>query len=81
MPSAPVAVGAIQVPPNGLPIVLLRDGPTVGGYPRLAILDPSDISRFTQCAPGTGFALRWPIKWTSTATSGRASLRSGLAEF
>ena len=53
MPSAPVAVGAIQVPPNGLPIVLLRDGPTVGGYPRLAILDPSAISRFTQCAPGT----------------------------
>ena len=53
MPSAPVAVGAIQVPPNGLPIVLLRDGPTVGGYPRLAILDSSGISRFTQCAPGT----------------------------
>jgi biotin-dependent carboxylase-like uncharacterized protein len=53
MPSAPVAVGAIQVPPNGLPIVLLRDGPTVGGYPRLAILDPSGVSRFTQCAPGT----------------------------
>ena len=54
MPSAPVAVGAIQVPPNGLPIVLLRDGPTVGGYPRLAILDASGVSRFTQCAPGTG---------------------------
>jgi biotin-dependent carboxylase-like uncharacterized protein len=59
MPSAPVAVGTIQVPPRGLPIVLLRDGPTVGGYPRLAMLEPSDISRFTQCAPGTGvrFAL------------------------
>jgi biotin-dependent carboxylase-like uncharacterized protein len=59
MPSAPVAVGAIQVPPNGLPIVLLRDGPTVGGYPRLAILDAAGVSRFTQCAPGTGvrFAL------------------------
>ena len=54
MPSAPVAVGTIQVPPDGLPIVLLRDGPTVGGYPRLAILDPPAISRFTQCAPGTG---------------------------
>jgi biotin-dependent carboxylase-like uncharacterized protein len=51
--SAPVTVGTIQVPPNGLPIVLLRDGPTVGGYPRLAILDPSAVSRFTQCAPGT----------------------------
>jgi biotin-dependent carboxylase-like uncharacterized protein len=59
MPSAPVAVGAIQVPANGQPIVLLRDGPTVGGYPRLAILDASGVSRFTQCAPGTGvrFAL------------------------
>ncbi len=54
MPSAPIAVGVIQVPPSGLPIVLLRDGPTVGGYPRLAILDPPVISRFTQCAPGTG---------------------------
>ena len=53
MPSAPVAVGAIQIPPNGQPIVLLRDGPTVGGYPRLAILDASGVSRFTQCAPGT----------------------------
>ena len=54
MPSAPVAVGAIQVPANGQPIVLLRDGPTVGGYPRLAILDAPGVSRFTQCAPGTG---------------------------
>jgi biotin-dependent carboxylase-like uncharacterized protein len=53
MLSAPVAVGTVQVPPNGLPIVLLRDGPTVGGYPRLGILDPLAISRFTQCAPGT----------------------------
>ena len=53
MLSAPVAVGTVQVPPSGLPIVLLRDGPTVGGYPRLGILDPSAISRFTQCAPST----------------------------
>ena len=53
MLSAPVAVGTVQVPPNGLPIVLLRDGPTVGGYPRLGILDPLAICRFTQCAPGT----------------------------
>ncbi len=55
--SAPVIIGTIQLPPNGLPIVLLRDGPTVGGYPRLAVLEPTEISRFTQCAPGT--ALRF----------------------
>lgn len=53
IPSSPTAVGVIQVPAGGQPIVLLRDGPTVGGYPRLAILDPSAVSRFTQCAPGT----------------------------
>lgn len=53
IPSSPTAVGVIQVPAGGQPIVLLRDGPTVGGYPRLAIMDPSVVSRFTQCAPGT----------------------------
>ncbi|MGA7214223.1 MAG: hypothetical protein WBX20_08455 [Terrimicrobiaceae bacterium] len=58
MLSAPVAVGTVQVPPNGLPIVLLRDGPTVGGYPRFGILDPLAISRFTQCAPGTAVRLK-----------------------
>ena len=53
MLSSPLAIGTIQLPPGGHPIVILRDGPTVGGYPRLAILDPTTVSRFTQCAPGT----------------------------
>jgi biotin-dependent carboxylase-like uncharacterized protein len=53
MLSEPMLVGTIQVPSSGLPIVLLRDGPTVGGYPRLGVVDPSAISRFTQCAPGS----------------------------
>lgn len=53
MLSSPVAVGTVQLPPRGRPIVILRDGPTVGGYPRLAILDPSAVSRFAQCAPGS----------------------------
>ncbi len=56
--SSPTALGVIQIPSGGQPIVLLRDGPTVGGYPRLAILDPSAISRFTQCAPGTAVQFR-----------------------
>ncbi|CAN5663373.1 biotin-dependent carboxyltransferase family protein [soil metagenome] len=51
--SAPLSVGTLQVPPGGKPIVILRDGPTVGGYPRLAILNADEVSRFTQCAPGT----------------------------
>ncbi|HEY5741898.1 MAG TPA: biotin-dependent carboxyltransferase family protein [Terrimicrobiaceae bacterium] len=71
--SAPVAVGTIQVPPNGLPIVLLRDGPTVGGYPRLSILDPSAVSRFTQCAPSTSVRFKLVEQWTSIATLAKAS--------
>lgn len=50
--SEPVRVGTIQVPENGMPIVTMRDGPTVGGYPKLGILDPSDVSWLAQCRPG-----------------------------
>ena len=52
MLSEPVRVGTIQVPENGLPIVTMRDGPTVGGYPKLGMLDPADLSWLTQCRPG-----------------------------
>ena len=50
--SEPVRVGTIQVPENGLPIVTMRDGPTVGGYPKLAVLDSRDVSWLAQCRPG-----------------------------
>ncbi len=50
--SEPVRVGTIQVPASGTPIITMRDGPTVGGYPKLGVLDPSDVSRLAQCRPG-----------------------------
>lgn len=50
--SEPVLPGTIQVPESGLPIVTMRDGPTVGGYAKLAVLDPADISWLAQCRPG-----------------------------
>ncbi len=59
--SAPVVPGAIQLPPDGLPIVLLADAQTHGGYPvighvirvdwpRLAQLRPGDTFHFQPCA-------------------------------
>jgi biotin-dependent carboxylase-like uncharacterized protein len=60
MLSSPLVVGSVQLPPGGRPIVILRDGPTVGGYPRLAAVDPAALSRFTQCAPGT--AVRFQLR-------------------
>ena len=48
-----VAPGAIQVPANGQPIVLLADGQTVGGYPKIATVITADLPKLTQAAPGT----------------------------
>lgn len=52
LPSEPACVGAIQVPGGGAPIVLMHDGPTVGGYPKIAVVRSADMSRFAQLAPG-----------------------------
>lgn len=57
MCSEPQIVGSIQVPPNGQPIVTMRDGPTVGGYPKIGIVDPDSLSWLAQCRPGVRF--RW----------------------
>lgn len=56
--SEPVVVGSIQVPPGGQPIVTLRDGPTVGGYPKIAVIHSADLDRFVQCAPGSRLRFR-----------------------
>jgi biotin-dependent carboxylase-like uncharacterized protein len=52
LPSEPVIPGSIQVPPDGAPIVTMRDGPTVGGYPKLGLVDPGHLSWLAQCRPG-----------------------------
>ena len=52
MISEPILIGSIQIPPDGKPIVLLNDGPTIGGYPKLAVIDDADLDRFRQLAPG-----------------------------
>jgi allophanate hydrolase subunit 2 len=44
----------VQVPDNGQPIVTMRDGPTVGGYPKIAMVDPRDLSWLAQIRPGRG---------------------------
>ncbi len=52
LPSEPACVGAIQVPDGGSPIVIMHDGPTVGGYPKIAVIRSAALSRFSQLAPG-----------------------------
>ena len=45
--------GAVQVPPDGDPVVLMPDHATLGGYPVLAVVVSADHGRLGQCAPGT----------------------------
>jgi len=52
MISEGIPLGAVQVPPDGQPIVLLNDRQTIGGYPRLGALTPLALARLAQCLPG-----------------------------
>lgn len=58
MISEGIPLGAIQVPPDGQPIVLLNDRQTIGGYPRLGALTPLALARLAQCLPGEEVYLR-----------------------
>ena len=44
--------GAIQVPPDGRPILLLADHPTTGGYPVIAVLADASLPVAAQLRPG-----------------------------
>ncbi len=47
-----IVTGAVQVPGTGLPIVLLADHQTTGGYPKLAAVVSADIPRLGRLRPG-----------------------------
>ena len=47
-----ITKGAIQVPADGQPIVLLTDYPTIGGYPKIANVTSVDYNLLIQKAPG-----------------------------
>ena len=52
-----IAPGAIQVPGNGLPIVLLADRQSTGGYPKIATVVSADLAALGRVSPG--YALRF----------------------
>ncbi|EXG81656.1 biotin-dependent carboxylase-like protein [Cryptosporangium arvum DSM 44712] len=47
-----VVRGAVQVPPDGQPIVFGADHPLTGGYPVIAVVHPRDTDRLGQARPG-----------------------------
>jgi biotin-dependent carboxylase-like uncharacterized protein len=75
MISEGVPLGAIQVPPDGQPIVLLNDRQTIGGYPRLGALTPLAVAHLAQCMPGTTLRLK-PISLERAQNQQRGLLGS-----
>ncbi|MET8569531.1 biotin-dependent carboxyltransferase family protein [Streptomyces sp. NPDC004783] len=58
LPSEGMVLGAVQVPPDGRPVVFLHDHPTTGGYPVIAVVAESALAAAAQAAVGT------PVRFT-----------------
>jgi biotin-dependent carboxylase-like uncharacterized protein len=59
LPSEGATRGAIQVPPNGLPVILGPDHPITGGYPVAGVVIDDDIDTLAQVRPGQHVRLHW----------------------
>ena len=73
-----VAMGAIQVPGNGLPIILMADRQSTGGYPKIATVVGPDLGRLAQAQGGT--RLRFRSVTVAEAVAARRAERDALRE-
>ena len=53
MLSEGICLGAIQIPADGQPIVLMNDRQTIGGYPKIGSVIAQDTPRLAQLSPGS----------------------------
>jgi biotin-dependent carboxylase-like uncharacterized protein len=58
LPSEPMVTGAVQVPPNGQPIIFLADHPVTGGYPVIGVVTNVDLHLAGQLRPGRSVRFR-----------------------
>ncbi|AEP30054.1 biotin-dependent carboxyltransferase family protein [Brumicola nitratireducens] len=48
-----IANGAVQITPTGLPIIMLAERQTIGGYPKIGSVIANDLPELGQCRPGS----------------------------
>jgi biotin-dependent carboxylase-like uncharacterized protein len=58
LPTEGIVLGAVQVPPDGQPVVFLNDHPTTGGYPVAAVVLAADLPVVGQLRPGESLRFR-----------------------
>ncbi|MCM1011872.1 urea amidolyase family protein [Brevibacterium sp. XM4083] len=65
LPSEGAVTGALQVPPNGQPVLFGPDHPLTGGYPIIASVDDTDLA--AQLPPGVRIRFRTAAAADSTS--------------
>lgn len=82
LPSFGVLPGTLQLPPNGMPILLMADAQPTGGYPVLGVVAAADLPLAAQLLPGD--SLRFALVSAPEARSALADqhnmLRHGLED-
>ncbi|WP_049570720.1 biotin-dependent carboxyltransferase family protein [Streptomyces sp. SBT349] len=69
LPSEGMVLGAVQVPPDGRPVVFLADHPTTGGYPVAGVVPEADLAAAAQAVPGT------PLRFVPLRSAARRAAR------
>lgn len=72
-----IAPGAMQVPGNGLPIVLLADRQSTGGYPKIATVISADLPGLGRVTPGA--KIRFAAIPVAEAEAARRALETEIA--
>ncbi len=66
-----VAMGAIQIPGDGSPLLLMADRQPTGGYPKIATVIGADLGRLAQLRPGEDLSFR-AVDWDEAVAARRA---------
>lgn len=75
-----MVMGCVQVPADGQPLVMMADGPTTGGYPKIAAVVNADLPLVAQCTPGRG-ELRFRATTVEAAQARYRQLQESLSRY
>lgn len=63
MVSQGMTPGTVQIPPSGHPIIMLKDHPTIGGYPKIGTVIAKDLAKLAQSQPRQKIQFRISYKF------------------
>jgi len=77
-----LCLGAVQVPGHGMPIIMMADRQTTGGYTKIATVIGSDIWKMAQATPGTKIRfIKTPDNEAQAAFHDRLATFNKIKEF